>query len=60
MKVGDEVVAKVDKNHRDLVTSNHSATHLLHLALHKLIGNHAKQAGSLQDEMKTRFDFTNL
>ncbi len=57
---GMSVVAVVDQKRRNVITKNHSATHLLHLSLHKLVGNHAKQAGSLQDELKTRFDFTNL
>ncbi len=60
LTTGQEVVAHVDQKRREQITQNHSATHLLHLALHKHIGSHAKQAGSLQDAEKTRFDFTNL
>ena len=60
IKKGQTVVAKVDTNRRNAITKNHSATHLLHLALQKVLGKNAKQAGSLQDDEKTRFDFSNL
>lgn len=60
LAVGDTVSAKIDVERRQIITSNHSVTHLLHHSLQQILGNHAKQAGSLQDEMKTRFDFTNL
>ncbi len=60
LSLGQKVTATVNKEKRKQITQNHSATHLLHLALHKHIGAHAKQAGSLQDAEKTRFDFTNL
>ncbi len=60
LKRGEKVKATIDKERRAQITKNHSATHLLHLSLQKLVGTHAKQAGSLQDESKTRFDFTNL
>ncbi len=58
--MGMQVVAKVDEIRRNTITKNHSATHMLHLSLQKFVGTHAKQAGSLQDDLKTRFDFTNL
>lgn len=54
------VDAQVDGNRRQRITKNHSATHLLHLALHKYVGEHALQSGSAQDAHKTRFDFSNL
>jgi alanyl-tRNA synthetase len=60
IELGEVVTATVDKQRRDLITSNHSATHLLHMALVEVVGPHANQAGSLQDDLKTRFDFTNL
>ncbi len=59
-KIGDVVRAEVNAERRTTITANHSSTHLLHFSLHQIIGQHAKQAGSLQDEFKTRFDFTNL
>ncbi len=60
LSVGMNVTATVNSSRRSIITANHSSTHLLHHSLHKIIGSHAKQAGSLQDDMKTRFDFTNL
>lgn len=60
LNVGDTVNLKIDEVRRNLITRNHSATHLLHNALHKFVSKNANQAGSLQDETKTRFDFTNL
>lgn len=60
LTVGSTVYAQVDQKRRQQITQNHSVTHLLHLALHQLVGTHAKQAGSLQDAEKTRFDFSNL
>ncbi len=57
---GTLVDAIVCEDTRSLTTKNHSTTHLLHLALHEVLGSHAKQAGSLQDSEKTRFDFSNL
>ncbi len=60
LNVGDVVRAEVDTTRRSVITANHSSTHLLHHTLHNVLGTHAKQAGSLQDEFKTRFDFTNL
>ncbi len=58
LKINEIVYCEVDKQYRDAVCKHHSATHLLHYALQQTLGKNAKQAGSYQDNSKTRFDFS--
>jgi len=60
VRLGEEVLAEVDAPRREAVARSHSATHVLHSALRRVLGEHAKQQGSLVDAGRLRFDFAHF
>tara|TARA_Y100000385_G_scaffold52975_1_gene50248 strand:+ start:12272 stop:14881 length:2610 start_codon:yes stop_codon:yes gene_type:complete len=55
-----DVIAKIDVENRNRTSQNHSSTHLIHLALRKILGSHVEQRGSLVRSGGFRFDFSHF
>ena len=60
IKINDSVELKIDIKRRDDTRAYHSATHLLHESLRRVLGDHVTQKGSLVEPSRLRFDFSHM
>ncbi len=60
ISLGDKALAEIDSKNRNLIRANHTVTHLLQAALRQVLGEHVKQAGSIVEADRMRFDFSHF
>ncbi len=60
IKINDSIELKIDVQRRDNIRAYHSATHLLHESLRRVLGKHVTQKGSLVESERLRFDFSHM